>query len=408
MQAAEETAPAAKQALVVRAGEGFANVIVDPRSTKRTLLVAGVLVGLMVLATGFFGNELLPLLVALALVPVAFWVPLALWVDRHEPEPRWLVFISFVWGASVAVAVAYVFNTVGGTVVSLEFGDEVGDIYGGSISAPIVEESAKGAVLFLIFWRRRKALSGILDALVYATMVGLGFAMVENVLYYAKAEGITGAFGSFVLRGALTPLAHPIFTSMTAIGLVVAARSQDRRVQVLAPIAGLLGAIGLHSLWNTMATAGPRYPLALVLVALFFLGLVILAIVAIAISMRREAEVIRTYLPDDVADDEEVKRLFRARSRVADAWQAFRTGGLRAVRARDDYVRSLSAIAFRNHREAVARGEARDRLDPVTDRYERQLRRLLDWASSRRSQPGAAAAEGAPGGEPDRSPAGVA
>lgn len=374
-------------------GERFATLVVDPRTKRRTLAVAGVLGALLVLVIGFFGQERFPLLVALALIPPLVWVPLALWVDRHEPEPRWLLFVAFLWGASAASAVAYVVNSIGGDIATIGLGTEAADVYVLSISAPIVEETAKGAVLFFIFWRRRDALSWLLDAFVYATMVGLGFAMSENVLYFAKQEGIGGVLGNFVMRGVLTPLLHPLFTSMTAIGLVIALRSHERRVRIAAPLVGLLAAMGLHSLWNTTA-GGHLGSAGVVFSGVFLLALVVVIFVVIGLSVRREANVIREYIPEEVVPSEEVDRLFRARTRIADAWAAFREGGWRAVRARDDYVRALSAAAFRNYREASAAAQLHASEDGATAGYRESLSRLLGWSAPANGTKATVAAEG--------------
>ena len=39
----------------------------------------------------------------------------------------------------------------------------------------------------LLLWWRRNELDGILDGIVYAGMVGIGFAFIENILYLAAA-----------------------------------------------------------------------------------------------------------------------------------------------------------------------------------------------------------------------------
>ena len=65
------------------------------------------------------------------------------------------------------------------------FGAAVGQLYGGSLSAPFVEEIVKAAVLYAIYRWRRHEFDGVLDGIVYAGMVGLGFAFTETVLYYA-------------------------------------------------------------------------------------------------------------------------------------------------------------------------------------------------------------------------------
>src|SRR5207342_2496542 len=96
----------------------------------------------------------------------------------------------------------------------------------------------------------------VLDGMVYAAMVGLGFAMTENVLYYSHAavHGGVPLAATFFMRGVLAPFTHPVFTCMTGIGLAIAATTPRHWLRVAAPAAGLLAAILLHSLWNTSAT----------------------------------------------------------------------------------------------------------------------------------------------------------
>ena len=107
------------------------------------------------------------------------------WIDRYEPEPPRLLAWAFLWGATGATLIALVVNTTGQAVVGGAFGAAVGQLYGGSLSAPFVEEIVKAAVLYAIYRWRRHEFDGVLDGIVYAGMVGLGFAFTENVLYYA-------------------------------------------------------------------------------------------------------------------------------------------------------------------------------------------------------------------------------
>ena len=195
-----------------------------------TLLLIGVDVGPVAFATGL----------VLATVPVPIYVFLALRIDRFEPEPLRLLAWAFFWGASASTLIALILNTAGQAIVGAHFGSDVGEIYGGSISAPIVEESAKGFVLFLIYRWRRWQLDGVLDGMVYAAMVGLGFATTENVLYYSHAavDGGVPLAATFFMRGVLAPFTHPVFTCMTGIGFGLAVTTKRRWVRVLAPPGG--------------------------------------------------------------------------------------------------------------------------------------------------------------------------
>ncbi|WP_441250864.1 PrsW family intramembrane metalloprotease [Kitasatospora sp. McL0602] len=103
-----------------------------------------------------------------------------------------------------------------------------------------------------------------------------GFAFTENALYLGRAftddqqsrlDGIgLGATPSlrdfdstvhtFVLRGLLSPFAHPLFTALTGLGLAVALTTGRRGLARLAAPGGLLLAMALHGSWNAAAGLG--------------------------------------------------------------------------------------------------------------------------------------------------------
>jgi hypothetical protein len=105
-------------------------------------------------------------------------------------------------------------------------------------------------------------IDGLDDALVYAGLVGVGFAFTENILYFAGAYtggpdfgpgGLESATALFVLRGIFSPFAHPLFTSATALGIAVALSSRNRLLRWAAPIGGYLAAVVMHAWWNGSA-----------------------------------------------------------------------------------------------------------------------------------------------------------
>nr|MBA2420935.1 PrsW family intramembrane metalloprotease [Thermoleophilaceae bacterium] len=239
----------------------------------------------------------------LAAIPVPIYLGLALLLDRFEPEPLTLLVLTFLWGAGAASGIALIVNSTGQAIVSQTFGSEVGDLYGTSVSAPVVEESAKAIALLAIYKWRRTELDGILDGIVYASMVGLGFAFTENVLYYSRAlaEGQDVLAGTFFARGILSPFAHPLFTSLTGIGFAVAARSKGSGARGLFVALGLLGAIVLHAVWNSSASAasgaGFLGVYALIMVPTFVVVLVIAFV-----ARTREGRAVRERLGPEVAN----------------------------------------------------------------------------------------------------------
>ena len=208
----------------------------------------------LLLLAGELGSAGLVTGLVLATLPAPVYLYLGLWIDRYEPEPPRLLAWAFLWGATGATLIALVVNTTGQAVVGGAFGAAVGQLYGGSLSAPFVEEIAKAAVLYAIYRWRRHEFDGVLDGIVYAGMVGLGFAFTENVLYYGRTalEGGDVLAATFFVRGVMAPFAHPLFTSLTGLGLGLAALREGAPWRV-APVVGLFGAMVLHSLWNTSA-----------------------------------------------------------------------------------------------------------------------------------------------------------
>src|SRR5712664_1883070 len=218
-----------------------------------------ILFGLLVLLLIGVQTGPVALLIGLvsATLPVPIYLMLVLWIDRYEAEPFWMLGTAFFWGALVAVFFAYVLNTAGSVVVMLLTNDvRAGETFGAVISAPIVEETAKALILFIFFFWKKDEFEGVIDGIVYAAMVGLGFAMTENIQYYGRAVMQAGGGGLtliFIIRGALAPFSHPMFTSLTGIGLGLARQSRNTIVKIITPIFGLAAAISMHSIWNGSA-----------------------------------------------------------------------------------------------------------------------------------------------------------
>ncbi len=211
---------------------------------------------------------------ALVLVPLYAWAALSL--DRFHPEPKAALAYAFLAGATTVVLAALVLNGVLGWVVG---GDDLAEA---ALVAPLVEEGSKASVLVLLYRRFRHQIGGPLDGIVYASMVGLGFATVENVLYYGRALEDGSLPAVFVLRGVFSPFAHPVFTACTGIGLGLLAAGRTRR-GLLAPALGLLGAVCLHALWNGSASFDGGGFL------LVFFGVMVPAFVGLIVLARREA-----------------------------------------------------------------------------------------------------------------------
>jgi len=255
------------------------------------LLVAGcglVVTAVLLLTVGPrpFGVGLLA-----ALLPVVPLLAVYGWLDRYEPEPRGLLVFAFGWGATVATAGALLLSLPPTLVVEAAGGDP--EVVGAVVVAPVVEEALKGLGLLAILAVGRRGLDGLVDGFVYAGLIGVGFAFTENIVYLGVAlldSGPGGLVGTFLLRGVVSPFAHPLFTAATGIGLVLASRRHGAARYLMAA-GGLSVAVLLHGVWNGMAVGsfmGFLGTFVVLWVPLFT------AFVAVAVVARsREARMIR-------------------------------------------------------------------------------------------------------------------
>ncbi|MBB3036509.1 PrsW family intramembrane metalloprotease [Hoyosella altamirensis] len=259
-------------------------------------VVAVGLVAVFSLSTGIAIGLVATLLAFAPVIPIAM---LFLWIDRWEPEPGRLLLAAFLWGASIAVVTALIGSLVLNITWLRLLATENTHALGLAVTAPVVEELCKGLFLLWLFWFRRREIDGVVDGIVYAGLVGLGFAFMENIFYLGAAleeGGLAGGLFVFVLRCLISPFAHPLFTIMFGVGLGLAVQSSRPLVKALAPACGLLLAIAMHGLWNgsilVLDGAGFLLVYALIMVPVF-----IGAIVIVTWQRKRLQRVVAQQLP---------------------------------------------------------------------------------------------------------------
>ncbi len=354
------------------------------------LSIIGYHIGPVALGIGF----------AAAALPVPVLIACFMWLDRYEPEPTGYLAFCFLWGAFVAALAAYGGNTA---MASLFKQSGLPRDLVAVLVAPLIEESMKalGPVLLLVYTirKRRRTFNGLVDAIVFFGISAAGFAMSENILYlggygYAAgvddagvAGGVRGIIAVFIGRIPLSGFAHPLFTSMTALGVGVAIRATDRRVRVLAPIAGLLGAMLLHGSWNLMPTLTTDtghwqillYGYFSVMMPIFF-GVLWLSMWLRSAEGRRTQTALLPYVRTGWISPPEVASLATVgRRRSAHAWAkrvAGETGGA-AMRGFQLAATQLALLRDRTERRAAAGS-----IDP-SDAIDERL--LLDRMSAYRS-----------------------
>ena len=181
---------------------------------------------------------------------VAMWVVDRL--DRKRPEPastRRLV--AFVGMLSVIPAIfleRYLMSDVG-TSLAPEYTYQ-GASFKAFVVAAGVEEACKIAVVYWIVWRRPE-FDERMDGIVYASRAGLGFALVENVMYLMSSDSLQGQLYMWVARAFLAVPGHAMWTGM--IGYMAARRRFDRAG--LGLIGGYLLAVAFHGAYDVAVFA---------------------------------------------------------------------------------------------------------------------------------------------------------
>ncbi|HEX6248458.1 MAG TPA: PrsW family intramembrane metalloprotease [Nocardioidaceae bacterium] len=341
-----------------------------------TVLVSlAMLAGAGVMALVLVGSDAPDALVVgflLAAIPVPPLVAAFLWLDRYEPEPRSLILTAIGWGALVATAAALLLQTLDQFV----FGRP--ESLSAAIVAPVTEEAAKGIFVLLLVIARRRVIDGVLDGIVYAGMVGIGFAFTENILYLASAYiggegigegGIGAATGTFIVRGIFSPFAHPFFTVAIGVGIGYAVTTRSRFWRVAAPLVGYAAAVLGHALWNAAAYYGDGQ--LFVLTYLFLMVPAFLMMTGFAIwARRREGQMLARSLTDAAQrgylTPYEVPWLARIPGRRAARAHAKAVGGEAGLKAMQEYQEQAIELAFLHDRflrgtapaDVVPRGQA--------------------------------------------------
>ncbi len=238
-----------------------------------------------------------------ATVPTLLYALLFYWADRYEREPLWLVTVAFLWGALPAIVISLIGEVLIGVPFITVPDSLAGEVVSGSFVAPIIEELVKGAALFAIYWWRRQEFDGVLDGIIYGALIGFGFAMTENFLYFIGAYMEDG-FGSLslviYLRSILFGLNHAFYTSLIGIGLGIARYKRSWLARWLWITVGLAAGIFAHALHNLGASLASVNVVSLGLsLTVAGAGLAI-TLLAIGLSWQQERNVIQAELAPEV------------------------------------------------------------------------------------------------------------
>jgi RsiW-degrading membrane proteinase PrsW (M82 family) len=134
-------------------------------------------------------------LLGIALAPGAAIMLFIYLKDKHEREPLSLLLISFLYGTfstMVTLSISFPVNFF----IVLQPDDLVHEVYDAFLKVALVEEFSKFIFVRFILYPN-KNFNEPFDGIVYAVMVSMGFATLENVVYVYNYGIETGLLRMF-------------------------------------------------------------------------------------------------------------------------------------------------------------------------------------------------------------------
>lgn len=182
----------------------------------------------------------------LALIPSFVWLLFYLHEDFKHPEPKRLIFFTFLGGAAITAPVLLAQIMLNRWLPNFVAAYSPGALFG----LAAIEESFKFLAAFWVVGRS-KDFDEPLDAMIYIIVAALGFAAVENVASIFQAvRGVasTGPIETTMLRFVGATLLHTLSSGL--VGYYWGMAIIEKRAFIARIGSGLVLATVLHTLFN--------------------------------------------------------------------------------------------------------------------------------------------------------------
>jgi len=181
-------------------------------------------------------------LLLLAIAPVMVVLVFIYIKDKYEKEPFKFLLKNFLLGATVSVLLTFVISIIAAQFIVIDNLDAlIQNFIDAFILVALVEEFSK--YLIVRFYAQRNAeFNEPFDGIVYAVMVSIGFACLENILYVYQ-HGL----GTGILRAFTAVPAHATFGILMGYFMGKAKFSNNR---VFLNLTGLLVATLFHGAYD--------------------------------------------------------------------------------------------------------------------------------------------------------------
>jgi RsiW-degrading membrane proteinase PrsW (M82 family) len=228
--------------------------------------------------------------------------------DRWERTPPLLAAVAFAGGGlGPTFGIAIVGNAAVMSLYTKAFGQAWATDWQAGLTAPFVEETAKGAMFLLLLGLAPVVIRTVSDGLIVGAYVGLGFQIFEDLLYAQNAA--FAQFGAhqadavlhvFVLRAVTGIPSHALYTALFGAGLIYALGTPAQPRRLARGLGLMLAAVVVHGLWDSAAAIGGETYVVVVLLATLVFCLLALRL-AVRWAGRRERAFMRDIMAPEVA-----------------------------------------------------------------------------------------------------------
>lgn len=181
-------------------------------------------------------------LLLLAIAPVTIIILYIYFKDKFEKEPIGLLFKAFLLGATVSILITTILGTIVGKLIPLlDEKNILQQFLQAFIVVALVEEFSKYLIV-RFYAQRNKEFNEPFDGIVYAVIVSMGFAGLENILYVFQYGFETG-----VIRAFTAVPAHATFGILMGYFMGKAKFSKNR---IQLNLIGLLLATVFHGAYD--------------------------------------------------------------------------------------------------------------------------------------------------------------
>jgi hypothetical protein len=169
---------------------------------------------------------------------------------------------AFAWGAVGAALFSLIVELKLAALFIGALGERNGILITVGFGAPCIEELFKGLALLIPVWFFRRDVGTAADGAIHGALIGLGFAMTENIVYFYFAcddpnTGVRGLIDLLFVRTVIDGFGHAAYTGTTG-AILGWARGRHGSVRQQAAALGLGLAALEHVLWNAGSIVLPE------------------------------------------------------------------------------------------------------------------------------------------------------